>query len=56
MIPLQTLADPAMAVVVLGVLLSIVVPLAFLWAFKKISEPPETEADEEASDRGTVGL
>ena len=56
MIPLQTLADPAMAVVVLGVLLSILVPLGFLWAFKKISEPPETEADEEAPDRGTVGL
>jgi len=56
MVPLQTLADPAMAVVVLGVLLSIVVPLAFLWAFKKISEPPETEAEEDSPDRGTVGL
>ena len=53
--PLQTFVDPTMAIVVLGVLLSTVVPLVFLWAFKKISEPPETEADED-SDRGTVGL
>ena len=34
-------------------------PLVFLWAFKKIKEPPETETEAEANDegpdRGTVG-
>jgi hypothetical protein len=57
MMPLQTFVDPTMAIVVLGVLLSTVVPLVFLWAFKKIKEPPETEAeaDDEGPDRGTVG-
>ena len=57
MMPLQTFIGPTMAVVVLGVLLSTVVPFIFLWVFKKIKKPPETEteADEEGPDRGTVG-
>jgi phosphotransferase system glucose/maltose/N-acetylglucosamine-specific IIC component len=59
MMPLQTFIDPTMAVVVLGVLLSTVVPFIFLWVFKKIKKPPETgteaEADDEGPDRGTVG-
>ena len=61
MMPLQTFIDPTMAVVVLGVLLSTVVPFTFLWMFKKIKRPPETEtegeaeADDEGPDRGTVG-
>ena len=57
MMPLQTFVDPTMAIVVLGVLLSTVVPFIFLWVFKKIKKPPETEteADDEGPDRGTVG-
>ena len=55
MMPLQTFIGPTMAVVVLGVLLSTVVPFIFLWVFKKIKKPPETEADDEDPDRGTVG-
>jgi hypothetical protein len=53
MLPLQTVTDPAMAVAVLGILLTVVVPAAFLWAFGKIREPPDTEGDDE-TDRGSV--
>ena len=59
MMPLQTFINPTMVIVVLGVFLSTVVPFIFLWVFKKIKKPPETEteaeADDEGPDRGPVG-
>jgi len=55
MFPLQTISDPAMAVALLGILLAVVVPAAFLWAFGKIREPPETESGDE-TDRGSAGV
>ena len=55
MFPLQTISDPAMAVALLGILLTVVVPAAFLWAFGKIREPPETESGDE-TDRGSAGV
>jgi nitrogen fixation-related uncharacterized protein len=41
MFPLQTISDPAMAVVVLSVVMTLVVIFGFIWAYSKISEPPE---------------
>jgi hypothetical protein len=43
-----------MAVAVLVIALSIVVPAAFVWAYGKIREPPETEDEED--DRRRVGV
>ena len=43
MIPLQTLSDPAMAVSVLVIVMTLVIMAAFIWAFGKISEPPESD-------------
>ena len=43
MIPLQTLSTPAMAVAVLVIAMTFGIIAAFIWAFGKISEPPETD-------------
>jgi hypothetical protein len=43
MIPLQALSDPAMAVSVLTIVMTFVIMAAFIWAFGKISEPPESD-------------
>ena len=41
MYPLQASLDASMAVVLLGIGLVFVIIFAFIWAFKKISQPPE---------------
>lgn len=46
MIPLQTISNPTMAVVVVGVVMTLVVMVTFIWAFGKIREPPEIEEGE----------
>ncbi|MFW5963644.1 MAG: hypothetical protein ACOCQM_02170 [Natronomonas sp.] len=50
MFPLQTISDPAMAVVVLTVVMTLVVFLAFIWAYGKIREPPEEIEDHEGGN------
>jgi hypothetical protein len=51
MFPLQTISDPAMAVVVLSVVMTLVVIFGFIWAYGKIREPPE-EIDEHEGGNG----
>lgn len=46
MTPLQAFLDPAMAVVLLGILLTFATILGFIWAYGKIRDPPETHDDE----------
>lgn len=43
--PLQTLTDPAMAVVVLSIVMTLVVIFGFIWAYGKIREEPESETN-----------
>ena len=43
MFPLQAISDPAMAVSVLVIVMTFVIIGGFIWAFGKISEPPETD-------------
>jgi hypothetical protein len=50
MIPLQTFSDPAMPVVLLSVFATLATLGGFIWAFKKISEPPETHEEDEESN------
>lgn len=47
MIPLQTFSDPAMPVVLLSIFATLAIFVGFIWAFKKISQPPEAHEDEE---------
>jgi hypothetical protein len=54
MLPLQTLSDPAMAVTLLAIAMTILVTSGFIWAFGKISEEPETPSEEDR-DRGGAG-
>ncbi len=51
MLPLQTISDPAMAVAVLTILLVVVIPAAFVWAFGRIRDG----SDEEETDHGGAG-
>ncbi|MEF8807451.1 hypothetical protein [Natronomonas sp.] len=53
MIPLQTFSDPAMPVVLLAVFATLAVFAGFIWAFGKISEPPESHDEDEESKNGT---
>lgn len=46
MYPAQAFFDPAMAVVVLSILLTFAVIFGFIWAFGKIRQPPEIHDDE----------
>ncbi|WP_299236549.1 hypothetical protein [Natronomonas sp.] len=46
MYPAQALSDPAMAVVVLSILLTFAILFSFIWAFGKIREPPEERDDD----------
>jgi hypothetical protein len=50
MIPLQTFSDPAMPVVLLSVFATLAIFAGFIWAFKKIGEPPETHEEDEDSN------
>jgi hypothetical protein len=49
MIPLQTFSDPAMPVVLLSIFATLAVLFGFIWAFGKISQPPEGHDDEESN-------
>ena len=58
MLPLQTISDPAMAIAVLIILLILVVPAAFVWAFGRIRDvgtDADVDADDEGTDRGGAG-
>ena len=43
MYPLQASPDATMAVVLLAIVLTFVVIFAFVWAFGKISQPPDDD-------------
>lgn len=49
---LQTFSDPAMPVVLLAVFATLAVFTGFIWAFKKISEPPEDHDEDEEANNG----
>jgi hypothetical protein len=45
MYPAQAFVDPAMAVALLGIFLTFAIMAGFIWAFKKIGQPPEEHDD-----------
>lgn len=52
MLPLQTFIDATMAIVVLGIVLTLVIIFGFIWAYEKIAEPPEELEENEKNAHG----